>query len=228
MIQFSSTKHESLTHGVKVAIYGKAGSGKTTLARTAPKPVILATEPGLLSLSDVDIPIVKANTLEKIYEFYNWIINPNNAGYFQTLFIDSVTESAEVILTNSKKTVKDQRQAYTKYAEEVIPFIKAFRDIPNLHVIMLFKQEQNKDENTGIILQGPMMPGNKVGQQIPYLFDEIWRLGIGKNEKGDYRYLQTDLDIQHEAKDRSGCLDQYEPPDLTHVINKILSGKRRR
>lgn len=224
---FSSTKQEAFSHGIKAVVYGKAGAGKTTLARTAPKPVILSTEPGLLSLGDVDIPVVKANSLEKIYEFYNWITNPSNSKYFQTLFIDSLTESAEVILTNAKKSVKDQRQAYTKYAEDLIPFIKAFRDIPNLHVIMICKQEQNTDGNTGIILQGPMMPGNKVGQQIPYLFDEVFRLGVGKNENGEYRYLQTSLDIQHEAKDRSGCLDQFEIPDLTHVFNKIQSGKRR-
>lgn len=225
MIQFTSTKQEAVSHGVKGIVYGKAGAGKTTLAKTAPKPVILSTEPGLLSLGDVDIPVVKANTLDKIYEFYNWIINPNNSGYFHTLFLDSLTESAEVILSNAKKTVKDQRQAYNKYAEDLIPFIKAFRDIPNLHVIMICKQEAS--ESNGIVLQGPMMPGNKVGQQLPYLFDEVWRLGIGKDEKSEYRYLQTALDLQHEAKDRSGCLDQFEPPDLTYVINKILSGKRR-
>ena len=37
--------------GVKVLVYGQAGSGKTTLIRTAPAPLILSAEAGLLSLA---------------------------------------------------------------------------------------------------------------------------------------------------------------------------------
>ena len=39
----------------------------------------------------------------------------------------------------------------------------------------------------------------------------------------EYRYLRTHPDIQSEAKDRSGVLDVLEPPDLTHIFNKILN-----
>ena len=42
--------------GVKVLVYGQAGSGKTTLIRTAPAPLILSAEAGLLSLAGTDIP----------------------------------------------------------------------------------------------------------------------------------------------------------------------------
>ena len=46
------------TAGVKVLVYGHAGAGKTSLIRTAPNPVILSAEAGLLSLSDLDIPYI--------------------------------------------------------------------------------------------------------------------------------------------------------------------------
>ena len=68
------------------------------------------------------------------------------------------------------------------------------------------------------------MPGAKLGGQLPYLFDEVFRLNIGRTPEGvEYRYLQTRPDFQSDAKDRSGCLDAMEQPNLTAVINKILN-----
>ena len=68
------------------------------------------------------------------------------------------------------------------------------------------------------------MPGARLGAELPYLFDEVFQIGIGKTPDGvEYRYLRTHPDIQSEAKDRSGCLDALEPPDLTHIFNKIIS-----
>jgi hypothetical protein len=67
------------------------------------------------------------------------------------------------------------------------------------------------------------MPGSKLGPQLPYLFDEVFRLGINKTPQGEqYRFLQTQPDLQCDAKDRSGALDPIEQPDLNHVITKIL------
>lgn len=226
-MQITSSRQEAQNHGVKVLIYGKSGAGKTYLARTAPRPIILSAESGLLSLSDVDLPVVKVKELKDLYEFYNFIQLPNVKGNFDTIYIDSISDIAEVTLANSKKVVKDNRQVYSHYSDELVPLIKAFRDIPNKHVVMLAKQELNKDDATGMVLHGPMMPGSKVGQNLPYLFDEVFRLGVGKEGSVEYRYLQTAPDMQHEAKDRSGCLDPVERADLNYVFNKILSGKRR-
>jgi hypothetical protein len=71
-----------------------------------------------------------------------------------------------------------------------------------------------------------MMPGQKLGPQLPYLFDEVFHMGVASDPQGKkYRYLQTEADLQHDAKDRSGLLDAYEAPDLTAIFNKIRGGK---
>lgn len=223
-INIVNTRNEARLHGIKVLVYAKSGYGKTYLARTAPSPIILSAESGVLSLGDIDLPMVKVKTVKDLEEFYSFITSNPQAQQFQTIYIDSLTEIAEVVLANSKAVVKDPRQAYTKLMDDMLPLIKAYRDIPNKHVVMTAKQEANKDELTGIVLQGPMMPGNKMGQQLPYLFDEVFRLGIGKTTTNvEYRYLQTAPDLQYEGKDRSGVLDSMEPPDLTHIFNKIIS-----
>ena len=102
--------------------------------------------------------------------------------------------------------------------------LKAFRDISGKHVIMAAKQSTLTDSVTGTVTYGPSMPGARLGAELPYLFDEVFQLGIGKTPDGvEYRYFRTRPDIQSEAKDRSGVLDAMEPPDFTHIFNKILT-----
>ena len=131
-----------------------------------------------------------------------------------------------LMLANAKRQVKDPRQAYGELIEKMMSTIKAYRDLPGKHVYMSAKMEPVKDEMTGIVRYMASMPGSKLGPQLPYLYDEVFRLGINKTTQGEqYRFLQTSSDLQYDAKDRSGSLDPVEPPDLTRVINKILGVK---
>ncbi len=98
-----------------------------------------------------------------------------------------------------------------------------FRDLPNKHVYMAAKIEMFTDDNTGVSRYGPSMPGKQLTSHLPYFFDEMFYLGIGKDAQGQqYRFLQTNQTFQHDAKDRSGMLGAQEPPILGYVINKIL------
>jgi hypothetical protein len=153
-----------------------------------------------------------------------WLRYAAEAQQFQTIYIDSVTEVAEVVLANAKMLNTDPRKAYGELIEKMVMTIKAYRDLPGKHVVMTFKQESAQDEVSKMTSYGPSMPGAKLGPQIPYLFDEVFRLGIAKNENNqDVRFIQTRPDIQYDAKDRSGVLDQYEPADLSVIFNKILA-----
>lgn len=223
-IRFTTTAEASSNHGVKALVYGKAGVGKTTLCATAPAPLILSAEAGTLPLRRFNIPMIPIKTLNELIEAFNWVQNSSESRQFQTVYIDSLSEIAELVLINAKATVKDPRQAYGELMDKMIDTVKKFRDLPGKHVVMVAKQEAVKDEATGIVLQGPMMPGNKVGPALPYLFDEVFRLAIGQQQDGtQFRYLQTQPDMQHDAKDRSGALAPIEAPDLSAIFNKILA-----
>ena len=222
-LRFTSTGQVAL-NGIKVLIYGFAGTGKTSLCATAPAPVIISAESGLLSLRHHDIPVIEISTVEDLTEAYNWAVSSAEAKSFQTICIDSISEIAEVVLANAKKQVKDPRQAYGELIEKTMMTIRAFRDLQGKHVYMAAKMEPFKDEATGIVRYIASMPGSKLGGQLPYLFDEVFRLGIGKVPQTgqQYRFLQTQPDLQYEAKDRSGALEATEPPDLNFIFNKIL------
>ncbi len=224
-IQIVSTAQAAAIHGIKALVYGKSGYGKTYLARTAPAPIIISAESGVLSLRDVNLPMITVKTVVELNEVYQWACSSAEARQFQTLYIDSISEIGEVVLVNAKQQVKDPRQAYGELIEKMMMAIKAYRDLPGKNVVMAAKQEPMKDELTGIVQHGPSMPGAKLGPQLPYLFDEVFRLGVGKTPQGvDYRFLQTQPDLQYDAKDRSGALDPVERPDLTYIFNKIMKG----
>lgn len=228
-LNWTTTDLSSAAQGVKLLVYSGSGIGKTRLCSTAPYPVILSAESGLLSLRKFKIPVIQIVTLADLMDAYSWLANSKEANQFQTACIDSITEIAEVVLANLIKTVgkNDPRKAFGELIPQMAQTIRAFRDLPNKHVYMAAKMDSVKDD-IGITKYGPAMPGQKLGPQLPYFFDEVFRLGVGKftDAKGtveNYRFLQTQPDPQYDAKDRSGSLEPMEPPDLSVVFKKILA-----
>ncbi len=114
--------------------------------------------------------------------------------------------------------------------EKVGDLLRGYRDIPGKNIYFSAKQERIKDDNTGGMYYGPMMPGAKLGQAIPYLFDEVLCLRaeyvIKDDKKILVRSLQTQPDNIYTAKDRSGALAAYEKPDLSKIYAKISGGKK--
>jgi hypothetical protein len=223
MLKFSTTDQATI-HGVKVLVYSESGIGKTVLCSTAPTPLILSAESGLLSLRRFKLPVIEIKTIQDLQEAHLFCANAKEAAGFETICLDSISEIAEVVLANAKPQVKDPRQAYGEMIEKMTMVIRAFRDLPGKNVYFSAKMEPMKDEMTGIIKYGPSMPGSKLGPQMPYFFDEVFRLAVGKGADGSlFRFLQTQPDLQYVAKDRSGSLAMYEQPDLTAVFRKIAS-----
>lgn len=222
-LKFSTTDKEAVSNGVKLLVYSESGIGKTTLCATAPSPIILSAESGLLSLAGFKIPVIKIETLADLIEAYNWFVaGKQGAKDFGTICLDSITEIGEVVLANAKINAKDPRQAYGDMIEKLTKIIKQFRDLAGKNVYMAAKMERTKDELLGGMFYGPSMPGQKLGPALPYLFDEVFNLRVLTTQAGvKYRALITEPDSQYVAKDRSGKLAAIEPPDLTKIINKI-------
>jgi phage nucleotide-binding protein len=223
-ISLKSTKDAALD-GIKVLVHGPAGAGKTSLCATTGEPtIIISAESGLLSLRGVDIPVIEVKTLEQMYEAYDFVVNDPQGQAFKWVCLDSISEIAEVVLNHEKKVAKDPRQAYGALAEKMTDLIRAFRDLPGRNVYFSCKQERTKDEQSGAMLYYPAMPGNMLKQGVGYFFDEVMALRVEKDADGNpTRWLQTSRDFNYEAKDRSGCLDMFEPPNLADIAAKISS-----
>lgn len=237
-MQIISADQASSNHGAKVLVYGGPGMGKTVLSATTPAPVLLSAESGVLSLRKknleklfgvgnpmicYNVPVIQIVNVKDLQDVYSWCASSAEARQFGTVCLDSITEIAEVVLNNAKRQVKDPRQAYGELLEKMETLIRLFRDLPGRNVYMAAKMEPMKDEMTGIVKYAPSMPGSKLGPKLPYFFDEVFRLGVNKTPQGEsYRFLQTQPDLQFDAKDRSGALDPVEAPILSAVFGKML------
>ena len=208
-------------NGVKLLVYGQAGSGKTSLIRTLPEPIVLSAEGGLLSIQDADLPFIEVTSMDDLREAYEWVAGSDEAKAFASVALDSISEVAEVVLQYELKRNKDGRAAYGELNTTMNELIRAFRDLPGKHVYMSAKLEKSQDE-MGRMLYNPGMPGKSLTQGLPYFFDEVLALRVEKDADGNtQRALMCDSDGLWSAKDRSGKLEAWEAPDLGAVIAKI-------
>lgn len=206
---------------VKALVYGRAGVGKTTLCATAPKPLIVSAENGLLSLRKHKIPVAKVRSLADVEEVLDGLATPEARAQFSTVCLDSLSEVAEVLLAEILTRVKDGRQAYGELNELMPDLVRRFRDLEGFHVLVTAK-EQMVTSDDGVYRLTPGLPGKKLGPGLSYFFDEVFYMEVhedGNNVKT--RRLRTQPDFQTDAKDRSGALAEFERPNLTAIINKI-------
>lgn len=235
MIQYTTTDQLAINHGVKGCIYGNAGNGKTMLAATAPRPLMIQAENGTLSLTKANIervfgkdqpginysiPLAQIKSVADFEAVYTDIFRPDIWHSFDTLYIDSLSEIVEKILKHELATNKDGRMAYGEMADITIEWAKKFRDLPGKHVFVTCEQGLSSD--TG--LMGPSMPGKMLDRKMPYIFDEVLQVCVGEDPatKQPFRFLRTQSDLKNYAKDRSGALDpRGESPFLYNIINKI-------
>lgn len=211
--------------GVKLLVYGQAGAGKTTLIKTLPDPVIISAESGLLSLSGVDIPYITVSSLDDLRDVMTWITSSAEAQRFRSIALDSISEIADVVLAEEKTASKDGRAAYGNMGDRMRKIIRAFRDLPDKNVYFSAKLDRAQDEQ-GMMLYGPYMPGKTMMQDMPFFFDEVLALRIVKDKDGNSRRaLMCQADGLWTAKDRSGKLSVWEEADLGGIISKINGGK---
>lgn len=209
------------TNGVKMLVYGQAGTGKTSLIPTLPRVVVLSAEGGLLSIQGADVPYIEINSMTSLMEAYSWLTESAEAKGFDSIALDSISEIAEVVLAEELKKQKDGRAAYGELNTIMAGMIRVFRDLPAKHVYFTAKCDKSQDE-TGRLLYAPSMPGKSLSMQVPYFFDLVLALRVEKDSEGlAQRALMCDSDGIWQAKDRSGKLGAWEAPDLSAIIAKI-------
>lgn len=209
--------------GAKILVYGMAGAGKTTLAKTAPgKVLVISAEAGLLSIKDANnVEAIEVKEASEVMELHNAL--KSGAIQYDTVCLDSVSEISEILLTWEKSRSKDPRMAYGNVQESVTNLMRAFRDL-NMHVLFLCKEDVVNDD--GVLRHAPKMVGTKLGESITYFFDEVLALRIIEDQDEDgknvqTRWLQTTYGQGYKAKDRSGKLEAFEKPNITALIEKL-------
>lgn len=224
-VQWSNT-NQSDADGLNIMIYGPPGVGKTRIIKTLPKPLIISSERGNLTLKDANIPVAYIQNGQDLKTVYEWV-KADAGKTIQSVALDSVSDIAETMLGIAKRSNNDMRQAYGQVAELIIDWMKKFRDLPGVHKYFVAQMAAFKDEVSGQIKWGPDFPGKQIAKSAPYIFDLLLRAGVHVDEKGERTYyLQTKADQFYDAKDRSDKLDPYELPDFGIILNKVAGAKQ--
>ena len=142
-IEFKNPADAVREQGIKMLVYGAAGSGKTVLCATANEPtLIISTEAGLLSIKDAPkrIQIVECNTGEEVDEVLDYLSQNKLPNW---VCIDSISEIAEVVLAEELTKTKAPRKAYGELAVIMTALVKRFRNL-HTNVVMTAKWTRSK------------------------------------------------------------------------------------
>lgn len=216
--------------GVKAIIYGPAGTGKTPLLNTAPRPVLLATEAGLLSMRGSAIPTYEAYTSQRIDEFFKWFFNSTETKNFDTLGIDSGSQIADIYLnaalqgTSKQGNKKHGMAAYGEMATNTMEHLRTLYYTRYKHVYMICKEEIADVDYQS--LRRPYFPGKVLPIDVPHLYDFIIRLAKYNTipgVAGEALAFQCNGNMNVLARNRTGNLSDYEPPNFGALVDKAMS-----
>jgi hypothetical protein len=161
------------------------------------------------------------------------------------VFVDSLTDLTRQAMAWAKtrpeafseKTGKpDTRGAYGLLAREVIGLLKHLQHASGKTVIFVGILESITDDMNRTTWQ-PQMDGGKVGRELPGIVDQVMTLSLFDRDESGWRHNPTSGAERRfvccsgnpwglPAKDRSGCLEITESPDLGSLLSKINLQKK--
>lgn len=233
-IKLTSTA-DTVSRFLKVQMHGKPGSGKTLSAATAPKPIILMTEPqGEDSLSSTniektfgagrpdisyEIALLKAYTAPDLEEALTFLESSPDMAHFDTVFADSGSKISKIYM-DKYANLTNQQQAYGKAAADTL---RALTRLLNLqkHVVLNCHTEPLGQEQ----LMYPSFEGKKVGRASAHDFGELYYATTDYDNEGKQTYVfQTRESPGIAARSRLGHLPDKVAQNWTLIFNTHLAG----
>jgi hypothetical protein len=185
-------------------------------------------------------PALPANVAYSEAHYNDVMKNPELAqlGSFSVLFIDSVTAAARLCFTHSEQQPeaftdrgrKDLRAVYGLHARGMLGWLNQLQHARARTVIFVAVLEKNTDD-LNISTWQPQIEGAKTGRELPAIVDEIttmqW-IDFGDRKPVRAFVCTNPNPWGYPAKDRSGRLDQIEPPNLGVLIGKLTGPGQRK
>jgi hypothetical protein len=152
---------------------------------------------------------------------------------YQTFFVDSLTAAGRLFFAHceqlpeaiSDRGKKDLRAVYGIYARNVIAWLNQLQHARGRTVVFVAILERQIDDfNTPV--WNVQLEGSKAARELPGIVDQV--VSMTWIDFGDHKPVRCFVCTGgnpwgYPAKDRSGKLDQLEPPDLGKLLAKITS-----
>lgn len=221
---------------VKALIYGEPGAGKTYLACTAPKPLILLTEP---SVSDVTMQAVRRDlkvdpavwdieTLVDLDAAYSYLEGGKHE--YGTVVVDSLTDLYRRLMKHvvdaaiSRRSGHDpdvpEQGDWLRVQEKLRYIVRLFRDLP-MDVVFTALVMDIRDEMRRV----PFIQPKGLALEIPAFFNLVGCLKTTEDNNKLTRKLLVEQTDTYVAKNPGGTLPPVvENPNLTTLFAQIKGG----
>jgi hypothetical protein len=228
---------------VTMLMHGLSGAGKTTLATTAPKPILLLdvemasrfirgrkikwnplTEAPPVWDGTWDICVVIVNEFQKAQVAYEYLKSGNHP--FKSVIVDSISELQSKAVEKIKGRTQFQTQDWGKLLSVMSFYCKDLRDLAeadeNIEAIIITATSRDYD---GIIK--PYLQG-QIASQAPYWFDitgylYVQQVADAQGTISESRNLLIGNHPNYEAKSRvPGLPTVLENPDISLLLDNIF------
>jgi phage nucleotide-binding protein len=211
---------------VFMLLYGHGGTGKTTFASTAPKPILADCEGGAKYFGIRGISMPKADILnwDDMRAFFAAVKNNDE---YETIIIDPVGELMEKLMRkmkeekNAKLIQADGSPTMTGWGwlkDNMRNMLKALRDT-NKHIIIIAHVDEKEDE--GRLVKRPMIM-TKLSDELVNMVDIVGFATKITGDEGDkYAILVDTQSDKYIAKDRTGQLGKAIEPNFSKIIKAI-------
>jgi hypothetical protein len=157
---------------------------------------------------------------------------------YQILFVDSLTAAGRLCFIWAEQQPeaftdrgrKDLRGIYGLHARSMLGWLNQLQHARVRTVIFVAVLEKNIDD-LNVATWQPQIEGNKTGRELPAIVDEI--ITMQWVDFGDRKPVRAFVCTNPNpwgspAKDRSGRLEQFEPPNLGALIEKLTGPGQRK
>jgi energy-coupling factor transporter ATP-binding protein EcfA2 len=157
---------------------------------------------------------------------------------YETLFVDSLTAAARLSFAWAEQQPealtdrgrKDLRGIYGVHARTLLGWLSQLQHARGRSVVFVAVLEKNADD-FNIATWQPQIEGGKTRRELPAILDEIvtmtW-VDFGDRKPVRAFVCTNPNPWSYPAKDRSGRLEQLEPPNLGALIEKLTRPGQRK
>lgn len=203
----------TLPTAIKMMIYAQAGTGKTTLSLSAPKPLLLDFDGGVnrINLSHLEgVDIVQVTNWEEIKQL---LASPQDLAPYQTIVPDTVGKLLDCIITYKCGLRQPRVQDWSGINAEFLWFTKQLASL-NKHIIFIAHRDTRKEGDRTVFI--PLLR-EKTYNTIVTDLDLLGYLEM-VSEKGVQKRILT-FDPTDRSEGKNTCLMPAQL-NVTTIVDK--------